>query len=109
MTECKYTIGATQTDMDLSHGEMKREIAAAVGCDPDRYAEDVGNERHKRLTRAELVGVAETLGLGFLADESKQQLKDSILLKLGRDHRTGCGVLDAADLRTIYTEVVTDD
>lgn len=89
-----------------SHGEFKRDLAEAVGSDPSRYAAATGEERHKCLTKAEYVGLAEALGLGFLADESKQQLRDAILLKLGRDHRTGVTYLDTSDLRAIHEAVV---
>lgn len=95
----------TSTDSSSrTHGELKRDIAVAIGSDPDRYGGGTGTERHKCLTKPEYVGIAEALGLR-LPDETKQQLRDSIMLKLGRDHRTGVGYLDTSDLSAIHAEV----
>jgi|GEM_PF-6490424 len=84
-----------------SHGEMKRRIADITDADPSRYADGTGTERHRRMTRAELETVCEALGLGMVTDESAQQMRDSLMLKLGRDHRTGVGTFDSSDLAAI--------
>lgn len=79
------------------HGKLKRRIAELVGANPDRYADDLGTERHKTLTAEEIDGICDQLGIGFL-DCSKQEKKDACMLKLGRDHRTGTSMWDASDL-----------
>jgi len=83
-----------------SHGELKRRIAARLGTDPERYGTGIGTERHKRLTAAEIDALCEALGLGFL-DGPKQERMNTVMLKLGRDHRTGAAVWDSADLRAV--------
>lgn len=80
-----------------SHGELKRRLAELVGSDAGRYGSETGTERHKRLTVGEVDAIADGLGLGFL-DESKQETRDAIMIKLGRDHRTGVRMWDASDL-----------
>lgn len=85
---------------EATHGEMKRRLAGIIGSDPDRYAASTGTERHKNLTVDELKAIARELGLD-LDEESKQTVKDTIMLRLGRDHRTGAGMLDSSDLRAI--------
>jgi len=88
-----------------SHGELKRRLAALIGADPDRYATDIGTERHKCLLDSEIARICDALGLGMLADEPKQQRKDAIMLKLGRDHRTGAGMWDTSDLVAVIEAV----
>lgn len=83
-----------------SHGKMKRRIAELVGADPSRYSEDLGNERHKRLKLKEIDWICHMLGVGFV-DGSKQEKRDMIMIKLGRDHRTGVREWDSSDLRAV--------
>jgi hypothetical protein len=93
-------LGTGDLQTHTSHGEMKREIAWRVETEPDRYGSETGNERHKRLTADEIRRIADELGLGWM-DETRQQMIDSIMLKLGRDYRTGVRSLDFSDLRAI--------
>lgn len=83
-----------------SHGEMKRRIAELLGTDPSRYSEDLGNERHKELQLKEIDWICQELGVGFV-DGSKQEKRDMIMIKLGRDHRTGVRGWDSSDLRAV--------
>jgi hypothetical protein len=83
--------------MQQSHGELKRRLAKIVGEDPSRYSDETGVERHKRLTAGEVNAIAAAFGMG-LEDESKQQTRDAIMIRLGRDHRTGVRMWDASDL-----------
>lgn len=96
----------TQSD----HGELKRRIAQLLGTDPGRYGADLGTERHKRLLNEEITLICERAGMGFLSDESKQERMESIMLKLGRDHRTGIGTWDTSDLAAVvrHLEPETD-
>ena len=80
-----------------SHGELKRRIVNLVGGDPSRYASGIGVERHRRLTAAEIDMISEAFGMR-LANEPKQQTMDAIMIRLGRDHRTGASTWDASDL-----------
>lgn len=93
--------------MQSSHGELKRRLAELIGSDPSRYAADTGTERHKRLTAAEVAAIAEAMNLGFL-DGSKQELRDTIMIKLGRDHRTGVRMWDASDLVAVIKALEGD-
>lgn len=91
-----------------SHGEMKRHIAQAVGTDPQRYAAGTGTERHKRLTAAEVNQLADALEIGFI-DGTKQEKRDAIMLKLGRDHRVGIRLWDSSDLRAVVDALEEGD
>ena len=83
--------------MQQSHGELKRRLAEIVGEDPSRYSDETGVERHKRLTAGEVRAIAAVFGMG-LDGEPKQQTMDAIMIRLGRDHRTGVRMWDASDL-----------
>jgi hypothetical protein len=83
--------------MQQSHGELKRYLAETLGTDPNRYSAETGCERHKRLTAEEVDRIAEHFGMG-LSGETKQQTRDAIMIRLGRDHRTGAHTWDASDL-----------
>lgn len=83
--------------MQQSHGELKRRLAELVGTDQSRYSEETGVERHKRLTASEIDAIAAAFGMG-LEDEPKQQVMDAIMIRLGRDHRTGTEMWDSSDL-----------
>jgi hypothetical protein len=89
-----------------SHGALKRRLAEMLGADPSRYSDDVGVERHKRLTVGEIDQIAETFGLG-LSDEPKQQTMDAIMIRLRRDHRTGVQMWDASDLVAVIEALET--
>jgi len=93
-----------------SHGELKRRLATIIGTDPARYADDTGCERHKRLTAAEVRALSERLGLG-LSGQRKQQIKEAVMFRLGRDHRTGVRMWDASDLVAVIKalEVASDE
>ena len=93
---------------ELDHGELKREIAARIGSDPERYGTGIGTERHRCLTADEITKIGDCLGLGFLADERKQTKMDTIMLKLGRDHRTGASRWDVSDLAAVRDRLETD-
>lgn len=82
-----------------SHGELKRRIATLLGTDPDRYAADLGTERHHRLTDGEISAICERLGLD--ADASNQTRRDAIMQHLGREHRLGKRLWDSSDLRAV--------
>ncbi len=90
-----------------SHGELKRRIAKLTGSDPGRYSDDLGNERHKRLTVKEIDWICQKLGVGFV-DGTKQEKRDMIMLKLGRDHRTGVRMWDSSDLRAVIDRLETE-
>lgn len=90
----------SSVSMTSSHGELKRDLAETLGTDPDRYSADTGCERHKRLTAEEVDRIAEHFGMG-LGGAPKQQTKDAIMIRLGRDHRTGVRGWDASDLVAI--------
>lgn len=94
--------------MEMSHGELKRRLALRLGTNPDRYGADLGTERHKRLTAKEVTRICELLGLGFV-DASKQEKKDMVMIKLGRDHRTGARDWDASDLVAVINRLEADD
>jgi hypothetical protein len=79
------------------HGDLKRRIAELVGSDPSRYGSGCGVERHRGLLSEEVDGICELLGMG-LEDEPKSQQMDAVMIRLGRDHRTGAGMWDTADL-----------
>jgi len=83
--------------MQQSHGELKRYLAETLGTDPNRYSAETGCERHKRLTAEEVDRIAEHFGMG-LSGETKQQTRDAIMIRLGRDHRTGVRMWDVSDL-----------
>jgi hypothetical protein len=83
--------------MAQSHGKLKRYLADILGTDADRYSADTGCERHKRLTAEEVDRIAEHFGMG-LGEEPKQQTRDAIMIRLGRDHRTGVRQWDASDV-----------
>jgi hypothetical protein len=83
--------------MAQSHGDLKRHLARFLGTDPDRYSDEIGCERHKRLTVEEVHRIAEHFGMG-LGAAPKQQTRDAIMIRLGRDHRTGVRGWDASDL-----------
>jgi hypothetical protein len=87
----------SSVSMAKSHGELKRYLADTLGTDPDRYSADTGCERHKRLTAEEVDRIAEHFGMG-LGGAPKQQTMNAIMIRLGRDHRTGVRVWDASDL-----------
>jgi hypothetical protein len=91
--------------MRSSHGELKRHLATLLDTDASRYGDGIGTERHKRLTAAEIDALCEVLGLGFLADETKQEQMDAIMLKLDRNQRTGVGMWDTADLVAVIEAV----
>lgn len=84
-----------------THGELKRAIARRIGSDPDRYSAESGTERHNSLTNDEITGICEVLGLGFLAAEPNQVRRNAIMLKIGREHRTGVRHWDSSDLRAV--------
>lgn len=88
-----------------SHGELKRHLADLVGADPSRYSRDIGVERHKKLTVREIDLVLESFGLDFLKDETAQTKKDTLMLRVGRDHRTGVGYWDTNDLLALIEEL----
>jgi len=90
-----------------THGELKRRLARHLGTDASRYATGTGTERHKRLTAAELERLCEVLGIGFI-DAPKQQKRDTIMIRLGRDHRTGARMWDSSDLRAVLEELEED-
>ena len=91
------------------HGELKRRLAHHIGSDPSRYAADIGTERHKRLLDEEITLICDRLGLEFLDDEAKQQRMDAIMLKLGRDHRTGAQAWDTSDLVAVVRALHPDN
>lgn len=91
-----------------THGELKQQIADRLGTDPERYSSDLGVERHKRLTNREVTRICEELGMGFLRDEVKQDRRNAIMQRLGRDHRVGASEWDTSDLRAVI-EVLYDN
>lgn len=80
-----------------THAELKQYLATLIGTDPGRYSTDLGDERHKKLRTEEIDAICDALGIGFV-DGRKQQKMDTVMLKLGRDHRTGVGMWDTSDL-----------
>jgi len=92
--------GGASALMQQSHGKLKRQLATILGEDPSRYSDKTGVERHKRLTADEVGAIAAMFGMG-LDDEPKQQTMDAIMIRLGRDHRTGVRAWDASDLVSI--------
>jgi len=90
--------------MAQSHGELKRHLAGILGTDADRYSADTGCERHKRLTAEEVDRIAEEFEMG-LNEESKQRTRDAIMIRLGRDHRTGVRQWDASDLVAVIKAI----
>lgn len=91
---------ASSVDYNSDHGQLKRHLAALIGSDPSRYATGTGTDRHKTVTVAEVDRICEILGIGFV-DGSKQVKKDTIMIRLGRDHRTGTSMWDASDLLAV--------
>jgi hypothetical protein len=89
---------------------MKRRLAEMAGTDASRYSTELGTERHKRLSAADIDGICEQLGLGFLCAETMQEQRDAIMIKLDRDHRTGARSWDSSDLLAVVEalEEVTD-
>lgn len=77
--------------------EMKAEIAERVGTDPERYGQGCG---HKSLLASEVRLVSEELGMG-IADQPAQQVRDALMIRLGRDHRTGLTFYDSRDAEAI--------
>jgi hypothetical protein len=98
----------SSVSMAKSHGELKRYLAETLGTDPDRYSADTSCERHKRLTAEEVDQIAEHFGMG-LSGEPKQQTRDAIMIRLGRDHRTGVQGWDASDLVAIIEALEKPD
>lgn len=84
-----------------THGSMKRRIARLADLDQERWRDDVGVERHKEFTKQELQVIARELGLEMIVDEPKQTIRDTIMLRLDRDHRTGIGMFDSSDLQAL--------
>lgn len=91
-----------------SHGELKRRLARLLGTDPSRYADDIGVERHRRLTVEEIDRICAELGLGFV-DGTKQTKVDTVMIRLGRDHRTGAEMCDVSDLVAIINAIQEGD
>lgn len=81
--------------------EMKAEIARRVGSDPERYAEGCA---HKRLLAREVRGVASALGMG-LDGEPASQIRDALMIRAGRDHRTGVSFWDSRDVAAVIEEL----
>lgn len=81
--------------------EIKAEIAERVGMDPDRYGQGCG---HKSLLSKEVRLVSEALGMG-IADQPRQQIRDALMIRVGRDHRTGITFYDSRDAAAILEEL----
>ncbi|WP_434521310.1 hypothetical protein [Halorubrum sp. AS12] len=85
--------------------EMKAEIARRIGTDPERYGRGCG---HKTLLAKEVRLVAEELGMG-LSDQPRQQVRDALMIRAGRDHRTGISFYDSRDVEAILDQLEDDD
>ena len=81
--------------------EMKAEIARHVGTDPRRYAAGCA---HRRLLAREVRGVAAALGMA-LDDEPASHVRDALMIRVGRDHRTGVSFWDSRDLAAVLEEL----
>ncbi|SEH60703.1 hypothetical protein SAMN05192561_11230 [Halopenitus malekzadehii] len=81
--------------------EMKAEIAQHVGTDPDRYGEGCG---HKQLLASEVRLVSEKLGMN-LSDQPRQHVRDALMIRTGRDDRTGVSFYDSRDVEAILNEL----
>lgn len=95
------TDGGSAVGSAASHGELKRRIATMLGTDPGRYAADLGTERHRRLTDAEISAICERLGLDDVLDADNQARRDAIMRALDRDHRLGIRLWDSSDLLAV--------
>ncbi|EMA69153.1 hypothetical protein C461_03222 [Halorubrum aidingense JCM 13560] len=85
--------------------DMKAEIARRVGTDPERYGQGCG---HKTLLANEVKLVAEGLGMG-LSEEPCQHVRDALMIRVGRDHRTGISFYDSRDVEAILDLMEADD
>ena len=85
--------------------EMKAEIARRVGTDPSRYGEGCG---HKTLLAKEVRLVSEELGMG-VSDQPYQQVRDALMIRAGRDHRTGVSFYDSRDVEAILDQLEADN
>lgn len=99
---------SSKVDHQSDHGELKRRLADLLGTDPERYATGTGTERHKVVTSEEVDRVCEELGIGFV-DGSKQEKRDTVMIKLGRDHRTGASMWDSSDLLAVIRALDGDE
>lgn len=98
----------SSVSIQSSHGELKRRLAERLGTDVSRYSADIGTERHKCLTALEVDRICEEFGMP-LGDETKQQQMDAVMIRLGRDHRTGAAIWDAADLVAVIQALEGED
>lgn len=87
----------SSVSIETPNAEVKRRLAARLGTDPTRYDPGIGGKRDKRLTAEEIDRICEELGIGFV-DGTKDEKRDTIMIKLGRDRRTGVTRWDAADV-----------
>lgn len=85
--------------------EMKAEIARRVGTDPERYGSGCA---HKRLLANEVKLVSEQLGMN-LSEEPCQHVRDALMIRSGRDHRTGISFYDSRDVEAILNELEAND
>lgn len=92
----------------LSTPELRAAIVEECGGNPDRYRGDRYRDRACTMTSTELDLVLEEIGLGFLVGDTKQQKMDTLMIRLGRDERTGVKQFDTSDLRAIAEEVGAD-
>jgi len=77
--------------------DMKAEIARRVGTNPGRYGQGCA---HKRLLCNEVKLVSERLGMN-LSGEPCQHVRDALMIRVGRDHRTGISFYDSTDVEAI--------
>ena len=85
--------------------DMKAEIARRVGTDPSRYGEGCG---HKTLLAKEARLVSEKVEMG-ISDQPYQQVRDALMIRAGRDHRTGISFYDSRDVEAILGQLEGDD
>lgn len=88
---------ASSVSNTSTHGELRRRLAELVGSDPERYSEATGTERHKSLLASEIQAVTDVFGMEIEAAPKQQQM-DAVMIRLGRDHRTGARMWDSSDL-----------
>ena len=81
--------------------EMKAEIAERVGTNPERYGQGCG---HKTLLAKEVRLVSEALGMG-ISDQPATQIRDALMIRTGRDDRTGISFYDSRDVAAILNQL----
>lgn len=79
-----------------------QEVVDTVGGDWERYRHDA----HRKPAKRDVVEIANELGVGLGYETPKQQIMDAIMIRVGRDHRTGAAYWDSADWERIHEVVV---